>query len=34
VLQVTVEHIIASTEAELIIEGNIPEMIIIQNLYK
>lgn len=25
---VTVEHIIASTEAELIIEGNIPEMII------
>jgi 3-oxoacid CoA-transferase subunit B len=25
---VTVEHIIASTEAELIIEGTIPEMVI------
>ncbi|MEY4085688.1 MAG: putative succinyl-CoA:3-ketoacid coenzyme transferase subunit [Bacteroidota bacterium] len=28
VLGVSVEHIIASTEATLIIEGNIPEMII------
>jgi 3-oxoacid CoA-transferase subunit B len=26
--KVTVEHIIASTEAELIIEGTIPEMVI------
>jgi hypothetical protein len=26
--QSTVEHIIASTEAELIIEGTIPEMVI------